>query len=152
MQAPLYIQFYFKVYPAGQGLSISWQGIERDKGAERKKGFIYTNPVREKTRTGQEEKSVQTCDDLGGSNGNFKGALDAVEVFAAVVEADDRLCTDCDTDQNGQHDLVDFHDDAHGGQRNLGAVNRSRAVDGEQVVEECHYDGNCNLGDEAADT
>ena len=75
-----------------------------------------------------------------------------MEVFAAVVEADDRLCTDCDADQNGQHDLVDLHDDAHGGQRNLGAVNRSRAVDGEQVVEECHHDGNCNLGDEAADT
>lgn len=35
---------------------------------------------------------------------------------------------------------------------NLGAVNRSRTVDGEQVVEKCHHDGTCNLGDEAADT
>ena len=98
-----------------------------------------------------EDKESDDCDNLGGSDGDFKGTLDAVEVFAAVVEADDRLRADRDTDQNGQHDLVDLHDDAHGGQRNLGAVNRSRTVDGEQVVEKCHHDGTCNLGDEAAD-
>ena len=62
------------------------------------------------------------------------------------------LSTGGDAQQDGDHNLIDLHDDACGSQRNFSAIDGLCAVLSQQVVGQSHDDGDGKLGDETAES
>lgn len=133
------------------------QRAEHQENAEALHGELIIQPFlgaeqrNDAHRREPEDKETDHGDDFRRNNGNQKGFLHPRKILAAVVIPDHRLCADSNPDQNGKHDLIDFHGDTHRRDGNFRAVYRFRAILLEEIVEQNHDDRDGDLRDKAAD-